>query len=252
MATKRRVNLKDVKILYSLAAGRCAFTDCRQELIIEAPEHDDKKQIGNMAHIVGHSDDGPRGDKNYPREKLNTYENLILLCPTHHDTCDVLDIKYTTDFLRKLKQKHEDWVKTSLLSEMINVGFPELEVVAKTILSSEGEPSEDFIVVPLQKKMNRNGLTKKVHMLLNMGLSKSNEVKDYINHVAMTDSSFPERLKSGFVEKYKHLKNENVSGDELFFALHVFSFNGSPKLTRQAAGLAVLTYLFECCEVFEK
>ncbi len=79
MATPRTYPPKDVKIPYGRAAGRCAVSNCRKELILDGTEHDDTKQIGIIAHIVGHSDDGPRGDPGYPREKLDTYENWILL-----------------------------------------------------------------------------------------------------------------------------------------------------------------------------
>jgi len=74
---------------------------------LEASTEEERKQIGKIGHIVGHSDKGPRGDPNYPRDKLETYENWILLCPTCHDTVDALDSRYTVADLRRLKAEHE-------------------------------------------------------------------------------------------------------------------------------------------------
>jgi hypothetical protein len=144
------------------------------------------------------------------------------------------------------------WVCTSLAVEMADIGFPELEVVAKAIAASASMPSDDFLVTPPRDKMARNSLTNQVHMLLTMGLSKSKEVLCFIQHISLADSQFPERLKAGFVAEYERLRATGISGDALFEEMRQFSSGGSREFRRQAAGLAVLTYLFECCEVFEK
>jgi hypothetical protein len=250
--TTRKYPLAHVKILYGLTAARCAFPECRREVILDATSDEDRKQIGKIAHIVGHSDEGPRGDPTYPREKLDTYENWILLCPTCHDTVDALDSKYTVAELRRLRNEHEEWVHTSLAAEMLDVGFPELEVLAKAIASTAGLPSEDFTITPPRDKMVRNALTDQSNLLLTMGLSKTKEVHSFVQHVALADAEFPERLKAGFVSEYQRLRTENVTGDALFESMRDFSSAGSRDFKRQAAGLAVLSYLFECCEVFEK
>lgn len=143
-------------------------------------------------------------------------------------------------------------MRNSLAIEMLGIGFPELEVVALAIAASANVPSVDFSVTPPQAKMRRNDLTSKVEMLLTMGLSKSREVHSFIQHFAIADSEFPERLKAGFVSKYNQLRTDNISGDALFEAMHQFSCGGSREFKRQAAGLAILAYLFEICEVFEK
>ena len=75
-------------------------------------------------------------------------------------------------------------------------------------------------------------------------------VKQYINK--NPDINFGERLKQGFVNKYLELKKSGIEGDELFLSLFEFASNNSQDLKTQAAGLAVLTYFFETCEVFEK
>jgi hypothetical protein len=66
------------------------------------------------------------------------------------------------------------------------------------------------------------------------------------------DPDFPERLKEGFLAEYERLRAADFTGDELFISMREFSSGGSSEFVRQAAGLAVLSYLFESCEVFEK
>jgi len=85
-----------------------------------------------------------------------------------------------------------------------------------------------------------------------MGLSVAREVRAYVESVAQTDQDFPERLKSGFLEEYYRLKREGHSGDDLFDLMCGFAQRGFEEQAKRAAGLAVLTYLFEACEVFEK
>ncbi len=214
---------------------------------------DKRKQIGKIAHIIAHSpQEGRRYDPTYPKEKLDTYENWILLCPTCHETVDALDSKYAVEELRKIKNNHENWVAATLAKELPRIGFAELEVITHGICVMSSGAAPDFKVIPPLEKMKRNGLTDKTNRLFSMGLCQRNEVRDYIQHVAIIDSTFPDRLKEGFVGEYKKLCGQDFHGDALFEAMREFASNGNTDFTKQAAGLAVLTYLFEACEIFEK
>jgi hypothetical protein len=68
--------------------------------------------------------------------------------------------------------------------------------------------------------------------------------------MAVADSLFPQRLKSGFVEKYNEAVGDGLVGDDIFEMLVDFSAGGSTEIKRQCAGLAILAYMFEKCEVF--
>lgn len=248
----RKYPSSDVKILYGQAKALCAFSDCRKELVLEQDGENKCKQIGKIAHIVAHSANGPRCDSSYPNEKIDTYENWILLCPTCHDTVDALDSKYTVEQLRKIKADHEQWVSSCLAKELLKIGFAELENVTRGICVMSTDPKPDYTIIPPSEKMKRNGLTAQIYILFSMGLCKHKEVREYIQHVAKIDPSFPGRLKEGFVTEYKKFRMQNLHGDGLFEAMREFASNGHTDFTMQAAGLAVLTYLFEACEVFEK
>jgi len=106
--------LKTRKMLWGRAANRCAFPDCRKELVMDATETDDESIIGEECHIIAREDDGPRGDSSFPIEKRDKYDNLLLLCNIHHKVIDDQQNTYTVDVLKKLKSDHIDWINSSL------------------------------------------------------------------------------------------------------------------------------------------
>jgi hypothetical protein len=243
---------KDIKLLWGLAAGRCAFPDCRKECILEATAKDSTALIGEIAHIIAHSDKGPRADGSFDQALRNSYGNLILLCPNHHEQVDVHPNTFTISDLRGWKIRHEEWVRGSLAAEMPCVGFAELEVVTSALLASPSDPVTTFTVTNPTLKLQRNGLTNSTAQLLTMGFLQVREVDNFITAVAAIDPTFPERLKAGFVGHYEELKIAGIDGDALFEILHQFASANSREFRRQASGLAVLSYLFEKCEVFEQ
>lgn len=252
----RKTPMAHVKILFSAAAGRCSFPNCRMNLVLEV-EEGDKKQIGKIAHIVAHSSTGPkkgpRADSSYPQEKLDTYDNWILLCGTHHDIVDNDEGKYTVEVLREMKKDHEAWVTSSLEKEMVNIGFAELEIAAAAISSAKAIQSKgSFDVLPPAEKIDKNNLTERTYHLITMGLSRSRVVGDFIENQSKLDENYPERLKKGFRDEYDKLVKDGVIGDALFQGMIEFSSGNNFNFERSAAGLAILTHLFEICEVFEK
>lgn len=104
------MRIKDVKILWGRAANRCAFPDCRIELTPDG----EANTLGEIAHIVAESPDGPRGNSDIPPELRDDYSNLILLCPTHHRMIDNNPEEWTVEKLKQLKQDHEKWVSIQL------------------------------------------------------------------------------------------------------------------------------------------
>jgi hypothetical protein len=75
---------------------------------------DEIRLRGEMAHIVASSGEGPRGKESFPAAEKNKYENLILLCPNHHEEVDGEPERFTSQALREMKAQHEDWVEKQL------------------------------------------------------------------------------------------------------------------------------------------
>jgi hypothetical protein len=77
-----------------------------------------------MAHIVGESRQGPRGDTPMSDEERNKYTNLILLCKTHHKTVDDQKRTYSIPVLRQMKVDHEAWVEKTLRGQIAKPAPP--------------------------------------------------------------------------------------------------------------------------------
>lgn len=246
----RSYTQKTIKLLFARSAGKCAI--CRQALIVKATSEDPVAVIAQIAHICGESDDGPRPCPSMPPQERNSYENLLLLCPNHHAEVDIQPNSYTVEQLREIKQNHEDWVRQQVGTEMPRVSFAELEVVTKAILDKPGLPTSDYKLVPPLEKIEKNHLGPKTISLVTLGMGKAVEVERYVTSISKIDSKFPERLKSGFVAEYNRLVLDGYKGDPLFQFLLTFASGESREFVNQAAGLAVLVYLFQKCEIFDK
>lgn len=184
------------------------------------------------------------------------YSNLIYLCGVCHDRIDDLQqgvVDFSVQRLHKIKAEHEKKVRDAVIEALAGVGFPELEEATEWILHIQpSQPVQDFSLIPPEDKLKKNDLSALSRITIQMGLAVAREVHSYVESVSQTVSDFPDRLKAGFLEEYYRLKREGHSGDDLFDLMCQFAQRGFDDQARRSAGLAVLIYLFEACEVFEK
>ena len=108
------IPIKDQKMLWGRAAGRCSMPECRTPLVEDETETDDPALIGENCHIVGESAEGPRGVGPMSLEERNKYANLILCCRNHHRRIDQQPGHYKVEELHRLKAHHEAWVRGTL------------------------------------------------------------------------------------------------------------------------------------------
>jgi hypothetical protein len=242
----------DVKFLFAASAGYCAFPDCKQRCVVKRTTLDKHAIIGEIAHIIAHSEDGPRGKANLTDKERDCYDNWVLLCPTHHTLVDKQANSYTAEDLKQWKTILEKSVTEKLEEEITNVTFVELEAVTKAILENASIPNTDFDIINIPEKLSKNQLTNKVRDYLAIGSVRYSQVEEYIQTISRIDITFPERLRDGFLFEYEKQLAEGVTGDALFLSLCVFSYQNKDSLLEQAACLAVLSYLFITCEIFEK
>ncbi len=233
------------------SGGRCAIPECRQELVIDKTPADKESIVGEMAHIKGEKQKASRYDTNMTGRERNSYDNLILVCRIHHKMIDDQSNAYTVEKLHQIKKEHESWVQKNLSKQMVDVTFAELEVIAEYLNSNQPAVSKSYTVIPPKDKINKNNLSLSTEQQIIMGMLQVKQVAHYIDN--NPDVEFGERLKQGFVIEYDRLKNEeNLSGNDMFENLLSFACQGHTNFKHMAAGLAVLVYLFEKCEVFEK
>lgn len=101
------------KTLWGNAGNRCAFAGCGQRLVgaLGNPNQvtgDHIGVFGEEAHVRSSKVTGPRYDATYPTDQLNEYENLVLLCPTHHTVIDKDNGRaWSTEDVLAMKQRHE-------------------------------------------------------------------------------------------------------------------------------------------------
>jgi len=106
------ITSKTRKLIWGRSGNRCAI--CRNVLCAEATLEDDESIIGDECHIISKKTNGPRYDPNYPKNKLDSCDNLLLLCRIHHKQVDDQYKLYTIEDLRKIKENHEKWVAIQL------------------------------------------------------------------------------------------------------------------------------------------
>lgn len=157
--------------------------------------------------------------------------------------------EYRDELNSLYKNKRE---QESLVSAMTNITFRELQMVTDAILCMSIPTESNFIVLAPIDKMLKNELTKDAPFKLMTGAIQAKMVGLFVETNIMTMPCFAEELKAGFVREYQRLRKAGLKGNDLLDALHKFSCHHSTDYALQAAGLAVLYYLFERCEVFER
>ncbi|MEO4176748.1 HNH endonuclease signature motif containing protein [Acinetobacter pittii] len=111
MSTRKKLADKDLKALWALSAGICANPSCNRNIIEPTINHS-LIVIGEQAHIIAHSVDGPRGEQKQSIQNIDSIENLILLCSTCHTLIDKAEQDYPLELLREWKSKHENKVRS--------------------------------------------------------------------------------------------------------------------------------------------
>ena len=203
-------------------------------------------------YIYAHSNSGPRANKEMSNKERNSYKNWILLCAHHHNLVDRQENSYPASQLIQWKEEHEEWVNTRLAEEVTNVSSAELEMVTQAIIVSSASEEIDFKITPIRNKILKNKLSDRIASRINMGLLKVKEVESFLSDMSKRIPDFSDNMTKGFVNAYHEKLEEGLSEDALFEDLHLFAAGGSQDFDKSAAGLAVLVYLFEKCEVFEK
>jgi len=134
------VPLTEQRILQIRSGNRCAFPGCGAPLVKPGTFGTRPVVIGEIAHIVSETPDGPRGKHYLPAGQHNKHTNLIFLCSPHHTEVDTQPEIYTVERLKQMKRDHEDAVEvavaqTKLKEKLELVDLPLItEVVHSTLL----------------------------------------------------------------------------------------------------------------------
>lgn len=247
-----------LKQLFLTSGHFCAYPTCNSAIVEFTA--DEPVVLGQIAHIEGSSDDGPRPNPALTPAERDSYSNLLILCAHHHSLVDKIDSAYPVETLKEWKRAAEKAVTDRLSTGATQVSFAELQIVCNAFADGDVDlPSTPMVAVPPQEKMDANALTDAIRPTMNIGLAQAPQVADYIRRQAQLSSRFPERLRAGFVGEYDRLIANGVTGDALFLSLVDFGANsasspqtdGGRLFVIRAAAVAVLCHLFQVCDVFK-
>jgi hypothetical protein len=210
--------------------------------------------LGQAAHIRGERPEAARYDINMTDAQRDAVDNLIYLCPTHHVVIDAQRAAYPSVDLYRMKANHEARMAAAQLRAAVEtiaqVGFAELKVLLDGIIEATQNSTSDLSLVPLEEKLQINLLSAITRQKVALGLARANDVGAYLQGPGVP-SGASETVVARFKDEYRRLRSDGYDPDAIFDALHIFASLGSVEIRYQTAGLAVVVYLFERCEIFE-
>jgi len=122
----------------------------------------------------------------------------------------------------------------------------------KTLLNAMAKKSisTPAIILPVSVvKLEFNKLSTDIEILLRAGRAKEGLVEDLLK--GWPDPEYGEDLAMSFREKYKSLSQEKFTPNDIFDELRIFAGGNSSTAEGQVSTLAVLSYFFERCDIFE-
>ena len=124
----------------------------------------------------------------------------------------------------------------------------DLRPVIDTLQRMDTVPGQEPPTPPSVDKLARNSLSEDAAGLLQLGRRKEALVETWFSKSPNVDLG--ERIAEAFRHRYAELKKSGTSSDAIFTHLQQYAgMGGEPP--RQNAALAVLSYFFERCDIFE-
>lgn len=247
MAGKAKISSRHERLLHTKSGNHCAM--CRR-LLVDGKSNG-SACLGENAHIYGEKEGAARYNNTLETKFVNSYENLIFLCSACHTKVDTEVDDFPPEKLIKMKSEHEKWVIDKLEEGSNGFTFAELEVLSKHLMSIGNAPNKtpDYRLLDIEEKINKNSL-QKVQGEIDMGLTKIVTVEDYLNR--NPDINFAVRLTDIMAQQYTELKTRYSDNVEIFNIMWDITSGHYSDFNYRAAGLGILIYFFEKCEVFEK
>ncbi len=141
-------------------------------------------------------------------------------------------------------------VPTLTSRDMLQVGYQDLQVVIETIVHKIPPTQQKIKPVP-SDKVQANQLSEDVRSRLNLGAQRSPLVGEFF--AKWTDPELGDKIAEAFRQEYADLKSKNRAPDDIFWELLMFAGGAhrGASVRHESAVLAVLSYFFERCDIFE-
>lgn len=259
-----------IKRLYTLSGNWCAFPGCDVNFL----NWEDDTNFSNICHIEDANSKTHKADRFNPNmsdKERSDYQNLILLCPTHHiETND--PSKYSVETLRVMKREHEKNMNTlrsgkntitkypSILSIIINqLGSSLLEDKFENISKTAPGTEEKILynnVVLYRPRIEEFSVYQ----------GKLNSIYEEIEKQGSSKKSFLlQNIKSFYLKekgKYKNIDEIRKNADLIFESIEneiwkelESSTNLSPSLPIEAIRMGILIVMVDAfmrCKILEE
>ena len=124
----------------------------------------------------------------------------------------------------------------------------DLKPIIDALQRTDPIPGQEPLTPPSVDKLTKNSLSDDAASLLQVGRRKEALVETWFSKSPNADLG--ESIAEAFRCRYEQLKASGKSADEIFMHLQQYAgTSGEPK--QQNAALAVLSYFFERCDIFE-
>lgn len=149
-------SVSTIKRLFAVSGNNCAFPKCPLPLVDEKSG----KVTGRICHIKARSAGGARYDDNQTDDERNSFENLMLLCPIHHDVIDSDEDSYTAERLHKINFDHKKAFQNGQEASdevvgMLTSNSQNAEIISTSTNQSGGQTANRIYNV-LQKEESAN------------------------------------------------------------------------------------------------
>ena len=239
------------KLVALRSGGYCAFPSCQRRLITEATTSNEARVRGQIAHIAGEKPAAARFDSSMDDATRNGADNLIFLCRDHHADIDNQPETYPVHLLTKWKHDHERKVAATLARELAELNFQQLSDVCNDFSRSARGASahSDFQLTEILEKITKNELLE-VEEDIRLGLSRVTVVRAFIESQNRIDAGYSDKLKYGFKARYAQYRHDGLSSVDTYLEL-VDVARRHTSTRSNAPALAVVSSLFEACDIFE-
>ena len=134
-------------------------------------------------------------------------------------------------------------------TEIMRVRFDEIGIIVNSLAGNDPIPKLGTLARPAQDKANHNNLDEEIRILLTRGQVLAQRVDRYFNDTGKVEQG--ERIGRQFSDVYKDMKSSGNDPNQIFFEfIDICGGLHRPQGQRNAV-LAVVTYYFNQCDIFE-
>lgn len=109
----KRVKLTEADRRHIIARSGGCCNKCRTPLFLEN-EFGERARLGDDAHIVAASEDGPRGESDLDAQSRASSKNVLLLCKNCHAKVDQQPKRFPVASLLQMREEHYNWIGSCL------------------------------------------------------------------------------------------------------------------------------------------